>query len=224
MSETANKKWLTEDDGTKIVPRTLISCVQDEDGNTLQESVDNMLVIEPEETTEIPDDITSVVTSQDIYNIVSDVYDNTKTYSVGDYCIKDNMLYKCNTEITEAEEFDSSKWDATTCGSEFDSLNSKLANQQVTNAPDTRLQTQTYPINEDTNVFWVSASYGYNTFPIGMAFRNGSDDLKQRALKTTVVNTDVIVTFDFDNNTVTTDRGTGSVANDLYIWIVPISL
>ena len=126
MSETANKKWLTEDDGTKIVPRTLISCVQDEDGNTLQESVDNMLVIEPEETTEIPEDITSVVTSQDIHNIVSDVYDNTKTYSVGDYCIKDNMLYKCNTEITEAEEFDSSKWDATTCGSEFNSLNSKL--------------------------------------------------------------------------------------------------
>ena len=42
---------------------------------------------------------------------IADEYDNTSTYKVGDYCIYENKVYKCITEITTPESFDSSKWE-----------------------------------------------------------------------------------------------------------------
>ena len=63
-------------------------------------------------------------------DVISDKYDSSKTYSVGDYCIYDDTLYKCKTEITSAEEFDSSKWEPTNCGKEFEVLNSNLSELQ----------------------------------------------------------------------------------------------
>lgn len=51
--------------------------------------------------------------------IGKEVYDNTQTYSVGDYCIYNNVLYRCKTAITTAESFDSSKWIATNVLSEI---------------------------------------------------------------------------------------------------------
>ena len=59
--------------------------------------------------------------------IISDAYDNTKTYAVGDYCIYSNILYKCNTAISTPEDFDSTKWDATTVGDELGEINSDLS-------------------------------------------------------------------------------------------------
>ena len=59
--------------------------------------------------------------------IISDAYDNAKTYTVGDYCIYGNILYKCNTAITTPEDFDSTKWDATTIGDEFVGINADLS-------------------------------------------------------------------------------------------------
>lgn len=61
---------------------------------------------------------------------ISDKYDSSKTYSVGDYCIYNDTLYKCKTQITSAEEFDSSKWEPTNCGKEFEVLNSNLTELQ----------------------------------------------------------------------------------------------
>ena len=58
--------------------------------------------------------------------IVSDEYSATKTYEVGDYCIRENVLYKCKTAITTGEAFDSNKWVQTTCGTGFRELNSNL--------------------------------------------------------------------------------------------------
>ena len=37
-------------------------------------------------------------------------YDNSSTYSVGDYTRYLDKVYKCNTAIETAEDFDSSKW------------------------------------------------------------------------------------------------------------------
>lgn len=37
-------------------------------------------------------------------------YDNTATYAVGDYVYYNNLIYKCNTAVTTAEDFDSQKW------------------------------------------------------------------------------------------------------------------
>lgn len=47
---------------------------------------------------------------------ISDAYDNTSTYDVGDIVIYNGSLYICNTAITTAEDFDPSKWDATNLG------------------------------------------------------------------------------------------------------------
>ena len=59
-------------------------------------------------------------TSGDIANPnISDEYSSFSTYNVGDYCIYNNVLYKCNTAITVGETFDSTKWIATTIGSEL---------------------------------------------------------------------------------------------------------
>ena len=64
--------------------------------------------------------------AQQSKDIVSDEYSATNTYAVGDYCIHENVLYKCKTAITTGEEFDSNKWVQTTCGTEFGELNSNL--------------------------------------------------------------------------------------------------
>lgn len=64
--------------------------------------------------------------AQQSKDIVSDKYSATNTYAVGDYCIRENVLYKCKTAITTGEEFDSNKWVQTTCGTEFKELNSNL--------------------------------------------------------------------------------------------------
>ena len=41
-------------------------------------------------------------------------YDNSSTYSVGDYTRYLDQVYKCNTAIETAEDFDSSKWTQST--------------------------------------------------------------------------------------------------------------
>ena len=39
-------------------------------------------------------------------------YSNSSTYSAGDYCIYNNILYQANQTIGTAEEFNSSHWNA----------------------------------------------------------------------------------------------------------------
>lgn len=46
--------------------------------------------------------------------IGKEAYDDTQTYSVGDYCIYNNVLYCCKVAVTTAESFNSSKWQETT--------------------------------------------------------------------------------------------------------------
>lgn len=48
-----------------------------------------------------------------------DAYDSTSTYSIGNYCIYNNTLYKCITAIAIAEDFDSTKWAQTSITEEI---------------------------------------------------------------------------------------------------------
>lgn len=41
---------------------------------------------------------------------IADLYDDTATYNVGDYCVHDGLLYKCNTAIASAEAWTSAHW------------------------------------------------------------------------------------------------------------------
>lgn len=45
-------------------------------------------------------------------DIVGDVYSDESAYTVGEYCIYNNTLYKCKVDITVAEDFTPSHWDA----------------------------------------------------------------------------------------------------------------
>lgn len=106
-----------EQSGVKIT-------VDSELSNTSENPVQNKVITEILDTVVISDNtiddesaikepFLSYVMESDLPNLVSDLYDNTKTYVVGDYCIKDNSLYKCIVDITEAEEFNEEKWQVT---------------------------------------------------------------------------------------------------------------
>lgn len=49
----------------------------------------------------------------DLEDSISDAYDATASYAVGDFCIKENTLYRCNTAIpTGGEVWTPAHWDA----------------------------------------------------------------------------------------------------------------
>lgn len=49
-----------------------------------------------------------------------DEYDNTSTYAEGDYCIYNNKMYKCTTEISTAEDWTAAHWTETSIVEEID--------------------------------------------------------------------------------------------------------
>lgn len=57
---------------------------------------------------------------------LADAYDDTATYSVDDYCIYSNQLYKCNTAIAVAESFTPAHWTAINIAGEIAGAGSNL--------------------------------------------------------------------------------------------------
>ena len=51
--------------------------------------------------------------SQIADTVISDSYDASKAYSVGEYCIHDNKLYKCETATTAGEAWNEDYWKET---------------------------------------------------------------------------------------------------------------
>lgn len=47
-----------------------------------------------------------------IYSLLADQYSSSQTYNLGDYCIYEYQLYKCNDTTTG--DWDNTKWDPTT--------------------------------------------------------------------------------------------------------------
>ena len=43
-------------------------------------------------------------------DIIADEYDSSSAYSIGDYCVYEGDLYKCNTAITVAESWTAAHW------------------------------------------------------------------------------------------------------------------
>lgn len=62
---------------------------------------------------------------ESVKDMISDAYDSTHTYNVGDYCIHEDVLYKCNTDSTTGT-WDSSKWDASTAAGEIKAMFSQI--------------------------------------------------------------------------------------------------
>ena len=64
---------------------------------------------------------TKTETSTEVNKVAHDIaveYDENTLYGIGDLCIKDKLLYKCNTNNTTGT-WDSTKWDLTTVNSEL---------------------------------------------------------------------------------------------------------
>lgn len=60
----------------------------------------------------------------------ADAYDKTATYSVGDYVIYENSLYKCNTAILTAEEWDATHWTQVNVAEELLAILSAVSTKQ----------------------------------------------------------------------------------------------
>lgn len=52
--------------------------------------------------------LNNIIKSLGLYE---NTYDSTLTYEIGDLVVYNHTVYECNTAITTAEEFDSTKWD-----------------------------------------------------------------------------------------------------------------
>ena len=52
-------------------------------------------------------------------DMITDAYSSSSTYSVGDYCIYGNTLYKCTTAISTAEAWNSGHWTAVSVADEI---------------------------------------------------------------------------------------------------------
>ena len=63
--------------------------------------------------------------ADDIATVRPDEFSEESTYAAGDYCIKDNMIYKAKTAV-EAGAFDISDWTATTIFNELSGLNQNM--------------------------------------------------------------------------------------------------
>ena len=66
----------------------------------------------------------------DALPVISDEYNDHTAYAIGDYCIYENTLYKCNTAITPYEVWDSTHWDACQVGTELSAVSTNLTNLQ----------------------------------------------------------------------------------------------
>lgn len=55
-----------------------------------------------------------------------DAYSNSSTYNVGDYCIYNNKLYVCNTQILTPESFNASHWTQTNIIDEINNIENNM--------------------------------------------------------------------------------------------------
>lgn len=61
------------------------------------------------------------ILTENLPSIVATEYSNSSTYAVGTYTLYDGLLYVCNTAVTTAENFDSTKWTEISIGSALSS-------------------------------------------------------------------------------------------------------
>lgn len=139
----------------------------------------------------------------DINNSLTDAYDSTSTYAVGDLVIYDNGLYKCNTAITEAEEWNSSHWDLTTIAENFydkDTVDNKLALREETINIEFDYVMRTFKSSTSTTVKSGKITVPFTFKKQGaMVYLNPPKiSTTKTGLKDPYINLDGDIRFDFD--------------------------
>ena len=87
----------------------------------------------------------------EIQKPITEQYNSTETYSVGDYCIYENTLFKCIEAITIPESFDTNKWISTSIFNETILLRQALVPQGGVAG-----QILAKKTNADNDVEWVN--------------------------------------------------------------------
>ena len=80
----------------------------------------------------VSDAITSIkssINSKANNSIVSDEWNNTTTYSVGQYCIYSNSLWKCKVQHNGQTPTEGTYWTNVSVSNEISSLNSSLSDK-----------------------------------------------------------------------------------------------
>lgn len=67
--------------------------------------------------------------AEDAVEALASEYSTSSTYAVGDYCVKDGVLYRCTTAISTAESWTAAHWTATKVTTELASDYSSLKSQ-----------------------------------------------------------------------------------------------
>lgn len=83
------------------------------------------------------------------YGAIASVYDNTKTYDVGDYVIYNNDLYRCTTAITTAEAWTAAHWTAAVLGDDVADLKSAFEYGAIVNYAQKTVFSLMREINEE---------------------------------------------------------------------------
>ena len=102
---------------------------------------------------------------------------------------------------------------------EFTEVNGKLGLLKVTTNNQLTITSQESVVLPNADAYYISASYGIDEYTIGLCFKNRKE---VRTYKNTIVNTIVSVSIDFTSFKATIDRGSGSVAHDVYVFITPL--
>lgn len=78
-------------------------------------------------TVNIGDELVAIKAGIDLLEEdLADEYSSSSTYAVGDYCMKDGVLYRCTTAISTAEAWTSGHWTAAQVGDELCDLQGSL--------------------------------------------------------------------------------------------------
>lgn len=103
---------------------------------------------------------------------LGDLYNPEATYSAGDYCIYNNVLYKCNTAIETAEAWTADHWDATTVAAEIGELNQNIGNLIKTTTVNT-----TVSLTAGTHTGWTvnyTTPEGYSRLTFYFIYNNSA--------------------------------------------------
>ena len=162
-------------------------------------------------------------------NLIGDEFSSTKSYSAGDYAIKDNILYKF-TEDKAVGEWDATKVESTTVDNELGGLNAKILWENPD--PTVAFGPQSITLNSsDYNYYEIICSFNPDA---SVALSTKSIKGRGCALQRTAVNTAGMATISyrivkyisdtelaFDNSLNSSSSGKPTVANTT---LVPIHI
>lgn len=105
---------------------------------------------------------------------LADAYDSTATYEVGDYCLKDGVLYRCTTAISTAEAWTAGHWTAVQVGDDLSDLkgainqnNNNLAITESGNTASRNYSVGAYVVVSGQLYKVISPISSGNTFTVG---------------------------------------------------------